>query len=193
MGSNYGWIFVAALIGGAVLLFQLGQQGLQRRREISEPGYRANLNETYEALRRTAIDRRLSSLGLAVRGDTAKAFCLIVDWQFETVVATLSTLITGDVELYLSDGGGTLGGIKDPEIRKATAEAVTRAAGAIGALKRTTKYPLPAPGRATFYLLMSNRVVLTADVAVDLLEAGGSPLSPAWSAAQTAFNLIRSL
>jgi hypothetical protein len=193
LASDYGWIVIAALIGGAVLVFHLGQQNLRRRREAQDPGYRPNLNETYEGLRRTAINRRLSSLGLVVRGSAPKAFSVVIDWEFESVVATLSVLITGDVELYLSDGGGTLGGIKDPQIRAAAVDTVKRAAAAINTMERSAKYPLPQPGHATFYLLMSDRTVFTAEVPIVLLETGGAALSPSWSAAQTVFNLIRGL
>jgi hypothetical protein len=188
--SNTLWVVVAAFAGGAVLIFELGQQAVRRRRALVDPRARFDLDETYEGLRSNAIGERLENLGLKVRGDGAKAFGLVVDWGLADMVITISALVTGDVALYLSGGGGTFGGTTDQAVRAAGVEAVKRAESAAAAMTRTRKYPLPPPGRAAFYLLMSNRTVLTAEVAIDLLEAGGSDLSPAWSAARRAYDLI---
>src|ERR1700722_10790584 len=106
MGSDYTWIVVAALIGAAVVIYDLGRRRAQRRRRLSDPTAPPEVDDNYLALRRGALTETLDHLGLVVKSDGVKAFGLVVDLGLGDGVVTLSTRITGDIGLFTSDGGG---------------------------------------------------------------------------------------
>jgi len=190
MDSQYAWIVVAALIGGAILLVDVGRRRVQRRRQVSDPTAPPEVNDNYTALRLGALTETLAHLGLVAKGEGVKAFGLVVDLGLGNGVVTLSTLITGDISLYVSDGGGAMGGIDEPQIKTAAVAAIKHAEAVIATMAPTKAFPFPAAGRATFYLLLSDRSVFTAEDSMERLAAGESALSPAWSDAHKIFERL---
>ena len=189
MDSGYAWIAIAAVIGVLVVAFDVRGRGEQRRRS-GVPGLASDADDIYVALRLSALTETLDHLGLVVKGDGVKSFGLVIDVGLERGAVTLSTLITGDVSLYASDGGGTLGGIDEPEVKTAAVAAIKRAEAAMAAMSPTKTFPLPPSGQARFYLLRSDRSVLTAEDTIERLAGGISDLSPAWGAAHKVFEWL---
>jgi len=188
--SSYFWIGIAALIGGGIVVFDLSRRNAQRRRKLTNPGAPIDVDELFAALRYGALTETLEHLGLVVKGDGAKAFGLVIDLGLGEGIVTLSALITGAISLYASDGGGTLGGIDEPEIKAAAVTAIKRAEAVMSTAPPTRKFPLPGPGQARFYLLRSDRSVLMTEDTIDRLAAGASDLSPAWNAAHKVFERL---
>jgi hypothetical protein len=136
------------------------------------------------------LTETLDHLGLVVKRDGVKAFGLVIDLGLGNGVVTLSTLITGDIALFASDGGGTLGGIDEPATKSAAVTAIKCAEAELGMMTPTKAFPLPAAGEAVFYLLLSDRRILTAKDSMQRLVAGESALSPAWAAAHKIFERL---
>jgi len=77
-----------------------------------------------------------------------------MDWGVGSGPATVVAVSDGTASVYLSNGGGYLGGGQAHEsIRKAAQQAVSVAADALPATHQTTDFPLPQRGEVMFYLL----------------------------------------
>jgi hypothetical protein len=77
-----------------------------------------------------------------------------MDWGVTEGSATVVALSDGHASVYLSSGGGYLGGSQSHDsIRQAARTAVTTAAEFQAQMRLTTSYPLPQRGEVIFYLL----------------------------------------
>ena len=77
-----------------------------------------------------------------------------MDWGVNNGSATVVALSDGHASIYLSSGGGYLGGSQSHDsIRKAAQAAVTTAAEFQPEMRSTNTYPLPHHGDVMFYLL----------------------------------------
>jgi hypothetical protein len=190
VNSSFGWILVAAVVGGAIALYHLMQYS-QRARQPANAAARPEIAEIYEGLRAGALGQTAAGLGLSPPKDALAAHAAVVDWRMKGPFATLTATLTGELAVYISDGGGVFGEAKEAAVREAALEFVRRTADAIGTMAVTTTFTLPPPGRTRFYLL-TNRGVFAAEVADDLLTAGEVQLSSSWAAAQAALLVLQS-
>jgi hypothetical protein len=76
-----------------------------------------------------------------------------MDWGVEHGSATVVALSDGSASIYLSSGGGFIGGQGQEPIRKAAQKAVSIAADFQAEMRATKTYPLPHSGEVIFYLL----------------------------------------
>jgi hypothetical protein len=188
VNNSLGWVLVAAVVGGAIGLLHLLQS--QRTRRSPNAVARPEIAEMYEGLRASALGQTAAGLGLSPPEDALAAHAAVVDWRMKGLFATLTGTLTGELAVYISDGGGVFGETKELAVREAALEFVRRTADGIGAMAVTTTFTLPPPGRTHFYLL-TNRGVFAAEIADDLLAAGEVELSPAWTAAQAALLMLQ--
>jgi hypothetical protein len=82
----------------------------------------------------------------------------------------------GSASVYLSSGGGYLGGIGQEPIRKAAQHAVDAAREVQSKMKPAGNYPLPEQGQVTFYVLTDSGV-LTATTTQQSLSTHQDPYS----------------
>jgi hypothetical protein len=107
-----------------------------------------------------------------------------MDWRIDSGTATVAAYADGTASVYLSSGGGFLGGGQSREsIRKAAMKTVEIAGEMKSFLHPTTTYPLPESGQVTFYV-RTDAGVLTATVLVADLRSHRSPLYKLGDSAQ---------
>ena len=106
-----------------------------------------------------------------------------MDWQVSGGTATIVAMSDGGASIYLSSGGGFLGGKGQEPIRDAAKKAVTAAAGVQTQMSKTETFPLPEPGEVRFYTLTDDGVH-TATAAETDLRKGTSPLTGLGNAMQ---------
>lgn len=112
-----------------------------------------------------------------------------MDIGLEKRVATVVGFSSGDASLYLSNGGGVIGGIAHRITRDAAEAWVVSAQQNLASLEPTTTFPLPAAGEVRVYVL-TDRGVLAAHATSDELERGGPGWSPIWGSAQALIGAI---
>ena len=81
------------------------------------------------------------------------------DRGYPEASATLFALGDGTTSLYLSTGGGVIGGQPHQNVREAIAEFVEAANRHYQHLKPTDFFPLPAEGQTVFYVLTDSGVL----------------------------------
>ena len=132
----------------------------------------------YSQMRRQALEARLPNMG---RG---AVHLVLMDWHVDRGTVTVAAAADGAASLYLSSGGGFLGGSeKVPSIREAALHAVALANSLRLHFEQTEMSPLPALGDVTFYLTTGSGV-FRAVASEGKLRAGADPLAALGGAMQ---------
>lgn len=104
---------------------------------------------------------------------------------------TTVAMADGSASIYLSTGGGFIGGGQQHEaIRKAAMNFVRVAASYRPQMAVVKTFPLPGDGETTFYLLTDSGVY-SALAQTDLLGAKEHPLAPLFAAGQEVITQYR--
>jgi len=106
--------------------------------------------------------------------------------------ATLIALADGTTSLYLSTGGGVVGGHVHQDVRQANAEFVETANQFCSHLELTDSFPLAAEGYTIFYVLTDSGV-LTGGGREEDLGLGRDTLSPLFLAGHRVTAQLRSI
>lgn len=113
----------------------------------------------YEGLRSQILQGSRASVGLPAAATRTTPWAVLMDWGVSGAVATVVAISDGTASVYLSSGGGFIGGGESHEaIRKAAREAVILAAASQAAMRPTTSYPLPEQGEVVFYAITDSGV-----------------------------------
>lgn len=104
--------------------------------------------------------------------------------------ATLLSLADGTTSLYLSTGGGIIGGGQHESVRKAATAFLAAGEAALPQMTPTTEYPQASGGHARFYLLTYSGT-LTAEAAEMALISDEHPLHALAAAGQGVITQLR--
>jgi len=109
--------------------------------------------DTYEGLRNMVLtlDPK-KSFGID-RSDSAPVVGVLMETGHDKATATLVGLVDGTASLYLSTGGGVIGGAFHEGPANAAKQLVADAAPYVGNFVRVGVYPLPEVGHTSFTLL----------------------------------------
>lgn len=130
----------------------------------------------YLKLRQHALELRLPDLSATA------IHAVLMDWHLGNGTATVLAAQDGTASLYLSSGGGFIGGsegkaVLNREIRQSALHAVGIAETLRGQGKPVSAFPLPPVGSMFFYLTTNAGVLLLSATEAELLQ-GSSPLVP---------------
>jgi len=114
-----------------------------------------------------------------------------MDWGVLNGTATVVAISDGTASVYLSSGGGSIGGGQshDP-IHKAAQKMVSVAAEFRSQMRPATTYPLPERGQVIFYCI-ADLAVFTANASEEELTSHRHPLSRLGDAAQNIITQYR--
>lgn len=115
-----------------------------------------------------------------------------MDWGVTKGLATTVALSDGTASIYLSSGGGYIGGQAQDSIRKAAQTAVEIAAEFQPQMQATSTYPFPKQGEVIFYVL-TDAGVFTGSVPEQELRTHHHPLWKLGDAAQAIITQYRQL
>lgn len=135
---------------------------------------------------------REALLGRTLFGKSAPADvrCAVMDVAVTNGVATLVAINDGSVSLYLSSGGGILGGGAHATV-SAAAEGFRTALGDGATLRPITSWPMPSGDQAVFYVVTPTETRASEPFSPTELSAPGHPFHAAWMAAQTTLTALR--
>jgi len=144
------------LVIGAVLLLALIAGLIWQNRARLWPVRRAAyppFSDVYLGLRSQILQGSRIKFGLPPTNTATEPWGVVMDWGVQNGTATVMALSDGSASIYLSSGGGSIGGQGQEQIRKAAQRAVAIAAEFQGQARPTTSYPLPEHGKVIFYIL----------------------------------------
>jgi hypothetical protein len=145
----------------------------------------ASASSAYLGLRDLALQTPLTEVPSAKATKPGEPFAVLMDWGIPAGTATVGAYADGTASIYLSSGGGFLGGGQAHESIRNAAIKTVEIAGELKALMQpTTTYPLPQRGQVTFYV-RTDAGALTATAPEDELRSHRSPLYKLGDSAQT--------
>jgi len=109
----------------------------------------------FNDLRQLALKTTPEQLGLETSDET-KVFGIVMDWDLGNGIATVAAYETGDASMYLSSGGGVIGGGQHDNVRQVVLPYVQLGQGFLNKTKKTETTPLPDKDCVRFYLLTNN-------------------------------------
>lgn len=112
----------------------------------------------FEGMRNLAFTATPKEFGLSLPSDKTIVYGVIMDWGVEGGAATTVSYQTGDASLYLSSGGGVIGGGQHQNVNVAAKQFVSLAQTFLKKAIKTEKTPLPLPNEVNFYLLTNKGV-----------------------------------
>jgi hypothetical protein len=138
----------------------------------------------YQGLRLQVLQSSRESLGIAPTDTENKVWGVVMDWNLGHGTATVIAVADGNASVYLSSGGGSIGGGKTHEsIRLAAQKAVLLASELLPKMRHLTEYPLPEVELVSFYAL-TDTGVFSESASTKELAADQHPLSSLGNAMQ---------
>jgi hypothetical protein len=187
------WIVIVLLFAAGALALRMQQkQNSSAKKQDAVPATREPM-ETYLGLRNQVLHGSRAQLSLPDRFGPHTPWGILMDFQTSKRSATVMALADGSASIYISNGGGYLGGIGHEAIRKAAEQAVAVAGEFQPQMKLTKDYPLPQQGTVIFYVLTDSGV-FTTEASEDDLVNRRLPLSKLYYAGQeiiTQFRLLK--
>jgi hypothetical protein len=127
----------------------------------------------YMGLRWQIFESTLEQIGLTSTDDE-KAYAVVMDVSLgpdETM--TLVSIIDGNASIYLSSGGGVIGGVAHEAVRKAAIDFVNVGENHISKMTLVDSFPLPKIDNARFYVL-TNKGKYSIEEQMEKIENGKS-------------------
>ncbi len=187
-------IVVLAVIVTLWVFFQIvtrsRDESLSVRKKPGAGKSAATHAELYTGLRDRVLRGTTASCGLAPSRGPTYPWGVLMDWTLANGTATVVALSDGSASVYLSGGGGYIGGHGQAPIRLAAERAVDIAQESKSHLKATDSYPLPERGQVFFYALTDSGV-LAAKASEESLREDQHPLSKLGNAMQDVITQYR--
>lgn len=128
----------------------------------------------FEELRNMAFTVSLEQLGITLPTNQTIVYGVVMDWEMGGGTATTVSYQTGDASLYISSGGGVIGGGQHPNVNSAAKHFVTLAQTFLDRTTKTESTPLPEKYVVKFYLL-TNKGVYAGQETMNNFENNSSP------------------
>src|ERR1019366_7738960 len=125
--------------------------------------------KVYFGLRNLMLQGTRAKFGISAGTKPTQPYGVLMDWGIPAGSATVVATADGTARVYLSSGGGFLGGGQSHEsIRTAAKRALETADEAQPLMHPTTNYPLAQLGQVNFYVLTDAGVFTTSASEDDL-------------------------
>lgn len=144
-----------------VLFFVVGSalscnsQSQNKEQTSADSTQKKNVVENpYTDLRNMALSSTAEQVGVEIpAGKGIKVYGFIMDMDLGEGTATLASFLSGDASLYLSTGGGLIGGREHDNVSDATEALIAKAGKYLSKAEKTTETPLPLKDGVNFYFL----------------------------------------
>jgi hypothetical protein len=107
----------------------------------------------FDGLRDMALGVTAEQLGLQIAEEQTKVYGIVMDWDLGDGIATVSAYETGDASMYLSSGGGVIGGGQHENVRNIVFPYITKGQSFLNKATLTDSTPLPDKNCIRFYFL----------------------------------------
>src|SRR5262245_32711216 len=154
-----------ALIITGILVVLLGAIFMMRR------GTSARVtasNNPYSGLRAQALSMAPSEVG--VTASEVEVWGILMDLPVSGATATVVAFADGAASIYLSSGGGFIGGAREP-VRRSGEAFLAEAKRVRTSFTSAGEYPLPSAGKVRFYVRLG-RGVAVAEASEQELQSG---------------------
>lgn len=160
------YIIIGIILAGGLIYFFTSCQNktsandkqLTSDQDTIKPKVHQTKENAFEGLRNMAFTATPVQLGLSLPTDKTIVYGVIMDWEMDGATATTVSYQTGDASLYLSSGGGVIGGGQHQKVKSAAKQFVSLAQTFLDKTAKTETTPLPSTNEVKFYLLTNKGV-----------------------------------
>lgn len=146
--------------------------------------------QVMKTLRERVFEVPPEQLGAAT--SNTEPFAIVMDLGMENGTASVFAASSGDASLYLSTGGGVIGGFAHENVRHAATAFVRESVRHRNDLKATREYSYPTAGHVRFYV-RNREGVFVADRSEEELGNKKDRLWPLFYAGQEVITQLRSV
>jgi hypothetical protein len=152
------YIAIGLVLVGALVFYLTSFKSRQTSTDTSQsshdtlPVHKLSENH-YQDLRNMALAVTPEQLHISIPADQTRVFGVVMDWDLGEGIATFISLETGDASMYLSSGGGMIGGKGHKNVADAAQAFVASAQSYLDKASKTDTTPLPDKDCVRFYLL----------------------------------------
>ncbi|MDT8067696.1 MAG: hypothetical protein ROO76_05960 [Terriglobia bacterium] len=164
---NTGLLIAVILI---VIVYVIARSRSRDSKRETQPAVESkpSAETVYQGLRNMVLYGTRERFGLGPPPHADDPWGVVMDWGVPAGTATVMALSDGSASIYLSSGGGYIGGQKEESVRRATLEAIEVAREYPSQMRKTTDYVLPATGEVIFYLMSDTGVFMATEREVEL-------------------------
>jgi len=134
------------------------------QQDTTNPQVHHTKTNTFNDLREMAFSVTPEQLQLSLPSDKTVVYGVIMDWGIDTTTATIVSYQTGDASMYLSSGGGVIGGGQHQNVNSAAKLFVNLAQSYLDKATRSETNSLPHQDEVKFYLLTNKGTYVGHDV-----------------------------
>lgn len=128
--------------------------------ESSQPNVdRDEYNNPFNDLRDIALTITSEQIGLE-NNEAIGVWGIVMDWHVGDGIATIPAFKTGDASMYLSSGGGVIGGVEHENVRMAVAKFIETGQDFLSRADKVEETPLPNENMINFYFLTNEGTFL---------------------------------
>src|SRR5215469_4352920 len=136
----------------AAALVALTSRVVRARNRPQAPGS-SSRKDVYLGLRSQILQLSRDKCGLPATAGPTEPCAVLMDWGVNNGTATVVAVADGTVSIYLSSGGGSIGGGQGyAVIREAGQKFLNLAKESLSRMQKTSEYPLPGKGQVYFYI-----------------------------------------
>lgn len=132
-------------------------QGIVQQDTTKQKTIETNEN-TFEGLRNMAFATTPEQLELSLATDKTIVYGIIMDWGMDGATATIVSYQTGDASIYLSSGGGVIGGGQHENVSSSAKEFVNLGQNFLDKATKTENTTLAENDTIKFYFLTNSGV-----------------------------------
>ena len=188
---------IPVLLVAACLVFGCGWQGggqLKKgdpRQATSQPRQKApEPVDVYKGLRGQFLKFKPEEIGLEKPDPGAKAYGVLMEMGYDSGLASIISLSSGDASLYTGTGGGIIGGGGHAEVNRAARDFVSAAGKHLARTAATKEFPYAEVGRVRFYVLTLDGVY-TAEASSEEMTDEKHPLHRLFRAGHEVITQLR--
>lgn len=170
----------------AILFVTLACSSLVPTKKAPEPP-----TEVYLGLRNIWFATTPEQVGIKTDPGSKVPYAVVMDIGLGNGSATIVSSIAGDGSMYISPGGGIIGGINHETVRKASIKFVQVAKGYVEKAKLVTSFALPTGDKVIFYFVTPSGVYATAEADPNILVKGDQELSALFLAGNDVITELR--
>ena len=160
------YIIIGIILTGGLVFFltSCGGKSIESDKQsvadqdTTKPKVHQTKENAFEELRDMAFTATPKQLGFSLPTDKTVVYGVVMDWEMGGATATTVSYQTGDASLYLSSGGGVIGGGQHQNVNSVAKQFVTLAQTFLDKATKTETTPLPLSDEVKFYLLTNKGV-----------------------------------
>jgi hypothetical protein len=185
------YLIIAIIIVGLIFYFARGyhKTSTSEKSASNKPQQKDSTpnDNPYEGLRNMALNVTPAELQLTIPNDQTKVYGVVMDLDLGEGIGTFISFETGDASMYLSSGGGTIGGQAHQNVQDAAKAFVSIAQTYLDKTSKVDSTPLPDKNCVRFYLL-TNKGKFSAQEKLENIDNNSSSWLPLFAAGNKVAN-----